>query len=113
MAKKSCSDVEHGIDSIGRQLAMSDPVENDFAGRRLSPLNGVRFRIPRRTLNSGTSAIQRDEFGDSSRRGRFQRVIRHKGGPGHAGGAARAVSRQPRAFSLPANSFGIHIRSCV
>jgi hypothetical protein len=41
----SCSEVEDRIDCIGRQLSMSDPVENDLAGRRLRFLNGVRFRI--------------------------------------------------------------------
>src|ERR1039457_1773449 len=45
-AKISCSDVEHGIRGIGRQLALCDPVENNLPRGRLGSLNRVLFRIP-------------------------------------------------------------------
>lgn len=42
----SCSDVECGIERVGRQFAVSDAVPNDFARRRLSPFDGVLPRFP-------------------------------------------------------------------
>jgi hypothetical protein len=45
-ASNSCSDVERRVRRIGRELAVGDSVEDNFARRRLGFRDGVLLRTP-------------------------------------------------------------------